>query len=62
MIQAFERNGKLVENTVGFFNAGLTAEGVKIAEQMERDGQTGHIESNMYWVSDDFDFDNQEGK
>ena len=49
----------MVENTVGFFNAGLTQEGVEIAKQMERDGQTGHIESNLYWVADDFDFDNQ---
>jgi hypothetical protein len=57
MKQAFERNGKLVENAVGFFNAGLTREGVEIAKQMEEDDQTGRIESNMFWVSDDFDFE-----
>ena len=60
MKQAFERNGKLVENTIGFFNAGLTQEGVEIAERMERNEQSGHVESNMHWVSDDFDFDSQE--
>jgi hypothetical protein len=59
MKQAFERNGKLVENTSGFFNGGLTREGVEIAEEMERNDQTGHIESNMHWVDDDFDFENQ---
>ena len=58
MKQAFERNGKMVE-TSGFFNGGLTREGVEIAEQMERDGQPGHIESNLFWVDDNFDFDNQ---
>jgi hypothetical protein len=60
MKQAFERNGKLVENTSGFFNGGLTSEGVKIAEEMEESGQTGRIESNLYWVSDDYDFDADE--
>ena len=59
MKQAFERNGRLVENTSGFFNGGLTQEGEEIAEAMEASGTPGHIESNLYWVSDDFDFDNQ---
>ena len=60
MKQAFERNGKLVENTVGYFNAGLTSERVEIAKEMEANNQTGHIESNMYWVADDYDFDAQD--
>jgi len=60
MKQAFERNGQMVENTIGYFNAGLTHAGVEITEQMERENRTGWIESNLFWVEDDFDFDNQE--
>ena len=60
MKQAFERNGQMVENTSGYFNAGLSPEGVEIAQQMERENRTGWIESNLFWVEDDFDFDNQE--
>lgn len=60
MKQAFERDGKLFENTVGFFDGGLTSEGEEIAREMERKGEAGHIEHNLWWVEDDFDFENQE--